>query len=102
MIGFETAVSMVIMELINKQKMSWLDVISKMTVNPAKIIGVGTGGMRLGTVANITMIGPDKRWKVTEDSIRSRSKNTPLLGKELKGRVKQVVIRGTLKYSSRD
>jgi dihydroorotase len=102
MIGFETAVSMVIMELINRQKMSWLDVIRKMTVNPARIIGVETGSMGLGAVANITMIGPDKKWRVTEDSILSRSKNTPLLGKELKGRVKQVIIRGTVKYSSRD
>jgi dihydroorotase len=93
---------MVIMELINRQKMSWLDVIRKMTVNPARIIGVETGSMGLGAVANITMIGPDKKWRVTEDSILSRSKNTPLLGKELKGRVKQVIIRGTVKYSSRD
>ena len=102
MIGFETAISLVIMELINKQKMSWLDVISKMTVNPAKIIGVKSGGMGLGTIANIAMIGPDRKWRVTEESIQSLSKNTPLLGKEIKGRVKQVVIRGTVKYSARD
>ena len=102
MIGFETAISLVIMELINKQKMGWLDVIGKMTVNPAKIIGVQTDGMALGTVANVTMIGPDRKWKVTEESIQSRSNNTPLLGKEIRGRVKQVVIRGTVKYSARD
>jgi dihydroorotase len=102
MIGFETAVSLVIMELINRQKMSWLDVIRKMTLNPAKLIGVETGSMKVGAIANITMIAPDRKWKVTEDAIKSRSKNTPLLGKELKGRVKNVVIKGTLKYAFKD
>jgi dihydroorotase len=102
MIGFETAVSLVVMELVNRQKMGWLDVIRKMTFNPAKLIGVETGMMKVGSVANITMIGPDKKWKVTEDTIKSLSKNTPLLGKELKGRVKNVVIKGTLKYTLKD
>jgi dihydroorotase len=102
MIGFETAVSLIIMELVNKQKMSWLDVISKMTVNPAKIIGVQMGNMSPGMPANITMIGPDKKWRVTEETIKSRSKNTPLLGKELRGRVKNVVIKGAVKYALKD
>ncbi len=102
MIGFETAVSLIIMELVNRQKMSWLDVIAKMTMNPAKIIGVETGNMRVGAVANIAMIGPDKKWKVTEDVLKSRSKNTPLLGKELKGRVKNVVVKGIVKYALKD
>jgi dihydroorotase len=102
MIGFETAVSLVIMELINEQKMSWLDVIAKMTVFPATLIGVKSGTIAPGGIANITMIMPDKKWKVTENIIRSRSKNTPLLGKELKGRVKNVIIKGTSKYALKD
>lgn len=102
MIGFETAVSLIIMELINKQKMSWLDVITKMTVNPARLINVETGSIGPGTVANITMIAPDRKWRVTADTIRSRSKNTPLMDSELKGRVKNVILRGTLKYTLKD
>ncbi len=102
MIGLETAVSLVTMELINKQKMSWLDVIAKMTVNPARAIGVKTGQISVGAVANIAMIGPDRKWKVSVDKIRSRSKNTPLLAKELRGRVKSVIIRGAVKYSMTD
>jgi len=102
MIGFETAISLVVMELINKQKMSWLDVIAKMTVNPARLINVETGSISPGTIANITMIAPDRKWKVTADRIRSRSKNTPLMGSELKGRVKNVIFRGALKYTLKD
>jgi len=102
MIGFETAVSLIIMELINEQKMSWLDVARKLTVNPAKIIGVNKGVIEIGAIANITMIGPDKKWKVIEDKIKSRSKNTPLLGRELKGRVKSVILKGVVKYGLKD
>ena len=102
MIGFETAASLIIMELINEQKMSWLDVMSKLTVNPAKIIGVNKGAINVGAVANITMIIPDKKWKVIADNIKSRSKNTPLLGRELKGRVKSVILKGAVKYALKD
>ncbi len=102
MIGFETAVSLVIMELVNRQKMSWSDVITKMTVNPARLLKINAGNISPGTVANITMIAPDRKWKVAADKIRSRSKNTPLLGTELKGRVKNVIFKGVVKYSLKD
>ena len=102
MIGFETVISLIIMELINEQGMSWLDVMSKLTVNPAKIIGVSKGFINVGAVANIAMIGPDKKWKVAGDNIKSRSKNTPLLGRELKGRVKGVILKGAIKYILKD
>ena len=99
MIGFETAISLVIMELINKQKMTWLDVIEKMTVNPASVIREKAGSITPGAVANITLISPNEKWRVSSDKIKSRSKNTPLLGEELKGRVTNVIVKGAIKYS---
>jgi dihydroorotase len=102
MIGFETAISMIVMELIERQKMSWLDVISKLTVNPAKVIREKAGSISPGVVANLAVIAPRKKWTVTEDEIRSRSKNTPFLGKEIKGRVTNVIVRGSVKYSLKD
>lgn len=102
MIGFETAISMIVMELIEKQKMSWLDVVSKLTVNPAAIIREETGRIVPGVAANIAVIAPNKKWTVTEDEIRSRSKNTPFLGKEIKGRVTNVIVKGSVKYSLKD
>lgn len=102
MIGFETAISLVIMELIDKQKMSWLKVIEKMTVNPARIIRERARSISPGTVACITMIAPDMKWKVTADTLKSRSKNTPLLGAELTAQVAGVIQKGTLKYSLKE
>lgn len=102
MIGFETAISMIVMELIGKQKMPWLDVISKLTVKPAEVIREKVGRINPGEFANLTIIAPNKKWTVTEDEIKSRSKNTPFLGKEIKGRVTNVIVRGTVKHSLKD
>jgi dihydroorotase len=99
MIGLETAVSLTVMELVNRQKMNWVDVIRKLTVNPAGIIRVPAGRISVGATADITVIAPDEKWKVTEEGIRSRSKNTPHLGKELEGRAATVIVGGRIKYS---
>ena len=98
MIGFETALPMIIMELINKQKFSWLDIINKLTYNPAKIINEKVHNIKEGTVADLTIIDPEKNYRLTESMLRSKSKNTPFLGKELRGRVIGVIINGELKY----
>ncbi|MBE0432793.1 dihydroorotase [candidate division WOR-3 bacterium] len=102
MIGLETAVSLAVMELINRQKMSWLDVMRKLTVNPAGIIRIPAGCISVGAAADITIIAPDEKWKVSEEQIRSRSKNTPHLNKELVGRVTNVILNGRVKYSLKD
>lgn len=99
MIGLETAVSLAVMELIGRQRMDWLDVIGKLTVNPAGIIRIPAGRISAGAAADLTLIAPDEKWRVSEAEIRSRSKNTPHLGHELKGRVTAVLRHGRVKYS---
>lgn len=102
MIGLELAIPMIIMELIYKQRFSWMKVLQKLTINPAKIIKEKTGIMKEGGLADLTIIDPKKKWKVTKNTIQSKSKNTPLLDKELVGRVISVIINGKIKYSLRD
>jgi dihydroorotase len=98
MIGFETALSMVLMELVEKQKFSLAHVLAKMTVNPASVIGEKTGVLKKGSPADITIIDVGKKWKVTASILRSRSKNTPLLQRELVGKCSSVVVNGEMKY----
>jgi dihydroorotase len=102
MIGLELAIPMIIMELIQKQRLSWMKVLKKLTTNPASIIGGKTGIIKEGGLADLTIIDPKKKWKPSENSIQSKSKNTPLLGKELVGRVVSVVVSGKIKYSLKD
>lgn len=100
MIGFETAVPLVIAELIQKEKFPWMDVIAAMTVHPARIIGEHLGVVKPGAVADLTIINPEKRWRLTPERIRSRSKNSPWLNKDLIGCVYATIVAGEIKYTA--
>ncbi len=98
MTGLETALPMAITELITKENFTWIDVLQKMTVNPAHIIGENLGVIKPGAVADITVIEPSKRWRLTQERVRSRSRNTPFLNRELTGCPAYVIINGEIKY----
>lgn len=100
MIGFETALPMIVMELINKQKFNWLHVLEKLTINPAKVVSEKLGVVKKNAVADVVIIDPKKKWRLTANTIRSRSKNTPLLNKEMTGQVVAAIVDGELKYQS--
>ena len=57
-------------------------------INPRKIFGLEAAEIKEGHTANLTLFLPDQEYTFTEDRIRSKSKNTPFLGKTLKGAVK--------------
>ncbi|MGB3479239.1 MAG: dihydroorotase [bacterium] len=100
MIGFETALPMIVMELINKQKFNWLHVLEMLTINPAKVVSEKLGVVKKNAVADVVIIDPKKKWHLTANAIRSRSKNTPLLNKEITGQVVAAIVDGELKYQS--
>jgi dihydroorotase len=99
MIGFETAIPMIVMELVQKQGFEWLDIIEKLTIAPARILKEPTGSIETGAVADLTIIDPNKKWRLTPSAIRSKSKNSPLLNKTLTGKCVGVVVNGEVKYS---
>ncbi len=102
MIGFETAFSLIVMELINKQKFNWKKILGKLTVNPANILNEKLGVIKKGAIADITIIDPKKKWRLTPDAIQSRSRNTPFLNKELIGKCTGVIVDGQIKYLLKD
>ena len=102
MIGFETALPMIIMELINKQQFSWLDVVKMLTINPARIISEELGVIKKNAIADIAIIDQKKKWRLTPNAIHSKSRNTPLLNKEMIGRAIAVIVDGELKNLNQD
>lgn len=100
MIGFETALPMVIAELVVKQKLPWMKVLQTMTMNPAKVLGIDSGRLQKDAPADVTVIDPQKQWKITPHSIKSRSKNTPMLNKQVSGRVVCVIVNGAVKFEA--
>ncbi|MGQ9817514.1 MAG: dihydroorotase [bacterium] len=98
MTGLETALSLIIMQLINVEKFSWFEVLDKITAKPAQILKEKLGVIKEGAVADLVIINPDVKWRLIPEVIKSKSKNTPFLNKELTGRAEVVIVNGEIKY----
>ena len=67
-------------------------------MNPARILGVDKGTLRIGADADVTVIDPSARWTVDPAEFRSKSTNTPFAGWELTGRADLVIVAGRIKF----
>jgi dihydroorotase len=95
-IGLETALSLCVMELIDKKILSWPELITRMSVKPSSILGIDRGSLKIGSMADIIIIDQDKEYTYTKDSIVSRSKNSPFINWILKNKVIKVFLGGKL------
>lgn len=75
-----------------------IEALNKITLAPAKVLGIDGGRLTLGAPADICIFDPEEYWKVTASTIQSQGKNTPFLGRELPGRVKFTLIDGNIVY----
>lgn len=100
-IGLETTLGICGKVLVDDGYLNWKEVIEKISLNPAKVFGLdkeGVGSIVEGKKANITIFSPNEKWVFDEESIISKSHNSPLIGKELIGRVKYTICNGRLVY----
>ena len=99
MIGLETAVGLTITELVEKGVLSWPQMAERMSAAPARIAGLNNKGIiKEGADADITIIDPEKVWEVRKEDIVSKSKNSPFIGRKLKGAVAATVYGGKVTY----
>jgi len=94
MIGLETALSLVLTELVSKGVLSLPEAIAKLTINPAKVLGLNQGRIKEGAAADMTVIDLEKEWTVKEDEFLSKSKNSPFIGLQLKGKAVMTIVGG--------
>ena len=73
-IGLETCLALVVTRLIEPGHLDWPTALAKLTINPARILGVDKGTLRIGADADVTIIDPDVRWRVDPSRFRSKSK----------------------------
>jgi len=85
MIGLETCFAMCRTFLGNKLSIN--DWVEKIAVRPRQVLGLPVPEIREGAPAELTVFDPDAEWVLTEKDLRSKSRNTPLLGERLRGRV---------------
>jgi dihydroorotase len=97
-VGLETALGLVVTKLIEPGHLSWNDALAKMTINPARVLGIDKGTLRVGADADVTVIDPDCEWVVDNERLRSKSKNSPFHGWRLRGRAEATIVAGSVKY----
>lgn len=98
-IGFETALSASITNLIEPKHLSYLDLVRLTSYQPAKLLKLETKGqLKEGYDADITIFDPNLEYVYEKGSIVSKSKNTPFIGKKLKGKVMYTIVGGRIVY----
>lgn len=88
MIGLETSFGVLRTSLPNISLEKWVELLS---TNPRKIFGLESGTIKEGNKASLTLFDPAQKWTVAENIFKSKSKNSPFVGKELTGKVAGII-----------
>jgi dihydroorotase len=105
--GLEMAVG-VLLAAVAAGKLPLVRAVAALTTGPATVLGARSGrrgavrGLAEGAPADLVVVDAGDTWRVTPETLASRGKNTPLLGRELGGRVLLTVAQGRLAYRDPD
>ena len=94
--GLETALGVLMTDLVDKGKLDIVTMISKLTAEPAKIFGLKAGSLKAGMPADITVIDPELCWTVDEKKFYTKGSHSPFIGRELKGKAVKTFVDGKL------
>jgi dihydroorotase len=100
MIGLELAVP-TMLALVRAGHLSMSDVIYRFSTMPARLWDLPVGRLEPGGLANMAIIDANRVWTVTDDTIKSKSKNTPLHGMSLTGKTVMTILDGNIIYDDR-
>jgi dihydroorotase len=97
-VGLETCVPLVFDRLVHAGRIGVVRAIELLSTNPARVFRVPGGSLADGAVADITILAPDAPVTIRASALRSKSKNTPFDGWQLKGAVVATIVGGRVVY----
>lgn len=100
-IGLETALALAVTNLVKTGRLTMVQLMEKMSLNPARLYRLDRGYLAEGADADLVIFDENETWTVTEEELASKSHNTPFLGQELSGRVKYTICGGRIVYEDR-
>ena len=96
-IGLETALALGITNLVRKGHLTLMQLIEKMSLNPAKLYKLDKGAITEGADADLVIFNEGERWHVGPKFV-SKAANTPFAGEDLYGKVKYTICAGNVVY----
>lgn len=87
-----------VLKLVNEKVISLSDAVRLITQGPAEIVDIDAGSLCIGSNADTCIVDPDLTWTLSDETIHSRGKNTPLLGVKLKGRITHTLHHGKIVF----
>lgn len=92
--GLETSFALSYTELVDKGVISLNDMVAKMSANPAKVLGIDKGQLRVGSAADIAIADINTKYTIDVSAMVSKAKNTPFGGREVKGKILYTICGG--------
>jgi len=99
-VGLETALPLAL-RLVAEGVLDLPTLVARMTVRPARILGLPAGTLAPGAAADLTLVDPERRWRVEARAFRSKGRNTPFEGWDMTGRAVAVLVGGRLVHDER-
>ncbi len=96
-IGLQTALPLAL-DLWRQGALSPLSLCERLTLGPARALGLAVGRLQKGSTADVTIVDPDVAWQLDESSILSKSKNSPFLQRSLRGRAEVTILAGVVTH----
>jgi len=98
-VGLETSLPLSL-KLVEEGVLDLKALVSLMSCNPAKILGIERGTLKVGAVADVTIIDAAKEWQVIAEKLESKSKNSPFLGWQMKGAAAYTIVKGQVVHKA--
>jgi dihydroorotase len=81
--------------------MTWQQIVERMSIAPARILGVVGGSLSIGAPADVTIVDPEREWTIDAQKFYSKSRNTCFDGKKVRGRAVLTIVGGQVVYDAR-
>ncbi|EJP31959.1 dihydro-orotase-like protein [Selenomonas sp. FOBRC9] len=94
--GLETALGVVLTDLVHTGKMDMETVIERMSYAPARVFRLNAGTLNEGAPADVVVIDPQRLWTVEAEKFYTRGSHSPFVGRKLKGKAVLTVVGGEI------
>jgi len=98
--SLECALGLYVKAVVEPGILDWPGLIRLMTEKPAGIIGIDKGTLGIGRQADVTIIAPDAEYTVDAGRFRSKSRNCPYHGWQVRGKVEKTIVGGEIRFEA--